>query len=78
MVTSLFECVKQENNDIISNIKGLREETYDLSSNLKEDISTLQKKIDTLKVEFDIINQYEHGDALVVSGDIISYIWHTN
>ena len=52
---------------MISDIKHLREGTYDLTSNLKEDISTLQKKIDTLKVEFDNINQYEHEDGLVIS-----------
>ena len=54
-------------------LKDLREETYNLTSDSKEDISTLQKKVDTLNVEFDNINQYEHGDGLVISGDIISH-----
>ena len=56
---------------MVSNLKYLREETHDLTSDLKEDISTLQKKVDTLNVEFDNINQYEHGD--VISGDIIPH-----
>ena len=58
---------------MISNIKDLREETYDLTSDLKEDISILQKKIDALNVEFDNINRYEHNDGLVISGDIIPH-----
>ena len=29
-LTSLFVCVKKENNDMTSNKKDLREETYDL------------------------------------------------
>ena len=31
------------------------------------------KKVDALNVEFDNINQYEHGDGLVISGDIIPH-----
>ena len=58
---------------MISNLKDLREETYDLTSDLKEDISTLQKKVDTLNVEFDNIIQYEHGGGLVISRDIIPH-----
>ena len=51
----------------------MREETYDLTSDLKEDISTLQEKVDSLNVEVDNINQNEHGDGLVISGDIIPH-----
>ena len=40
-ITSLFECIKQENNHIISDIKDSGEETYDLTSDLKIDISTI-------------------------------------
>ena len=58
IITSFFECVKKENNDIISNIK---EETNDLISDLKVDISTVDKKIDSLNVELDNINQYKDG-----------------
>ena len=58
---------------MISDIKDLRKETYDLTSNLKVDISTLQKKVDNLNVEFDNINQYKHGDGLVISEDIIPH-----
>ena len=71
VLTSLFECLKKENNDLISHIKDLREEVNDLISDLKDDISTLEKEVDSLKVEIDNINQYEHGDGLVISGDII-------
>ena len=46
---------------------------YDITSDIKEDISTLQKKVDTLNDEFVNINQYEHGDGIVISGDIIPY-----
>ena len=41
---------------MISNLIDLREETYDSTFDLKEDISMLQKKVDTLNVEFDNIN----------------------
>ena len=37
VITSLFECVKKEN-DMISNFKYFREETHDLTSDSKEDI----------------------------------------
>ena len=37
------------------------------------DIPTLLKKFDTLNVEFHNINQYEHCDGLVISGDIIPH-----
>ena len=73
VITSLFECLKNENNDLISNIKDLREEVNDLISDLKDDISTLQKEVDSLKVEIDNINQYEDGNGLVISGDIIPH-----
>ena len=58
VLTSLFECIKKENNDMTSNIKDLREETNYLISDLKAD---------SLNVELDNINKYEHGDDLVVS-----------
>ena len=67
VLTSLFECRKKENNDIISDTKNLREETYDIISDAKHYISTLKKKIVSVNVEIDIINQYEHGDVLVNS-----------
>lgn len=73
VITSLFECLKNENNDLISDIKDLRREVNDLISDLKDDISTIQKEVDSLKVEIDNINQYEHGDGLVISGDIIPH-----
>ena len=47
---------------MISTIKDLRKERYDLTSDLRENIITLQKKIDSLNVEFDNNNQYEYGD----------------
>ena len=53
---------------MISEIKELREETYDL----KVDSSTLQKQFDSLNVEFDNITYYEHEDGLLISGAIIS------
>ena len=56
---------------MISDIKDLRESTNDLFSDLKVDISTLEKKVDSLKVQFDNINHYEHGDDLVILRDII-------
>ena len=56
-----------------SDIKDLREEMYDLVSDLKVNISTLEKKVDSLNVDSDNNNQYEHGDALVISGDIIPH-----
>ena len=40
---------------------------------MKKDISSSQKKVDTLNVEFDNINQYKHRDGLVISGDIIPH-----
>ena len=55
---------------MISDIKDLRESTYDLFSDLKVDISTLEEKVDSLNVQIHNINQYEHGDELVVSRDI--------
>ena len=58
---------------MILDVQGLREETNDLISDLKVDISTLEKKIDSLNVELDNINQYEHGDRLVISGDTIPH-----
>ena len=45
VITSLFQCVKNENNDMISETKDLREETIDLISESKDDISTLEKKL---------------------------------
>ena len=40
VITSLFECVKRDNNDTITNTKELTEETYDLIADLKDNIST--------------------------------------
>ena len=44
--TSLFECVKKENNDINSDIKDLRDETYVWIYNFRLDISTLENRVD--------------------------------
>ena len=44
VITSLFECIKQKNNDTISDIKDLREETYDLTSDLKMYIFQFYRK----------------------------------
>ena len=71
LITSHFECVQKDNNYMISDIKDLMEETYDLISDLRVDISTIQKKVDSLNVEFHNINQYEHGDKLVILKNII-------
>ena len=71
VITSLFECVKKESDGMISNIKDLREETYDITSDLKYDISTLEKEVERLNIEIDNINQYDHGARLVISEDII-------
>ena len=64
--STLFKCLRKENN-------GIREETNDLMSDWKADISTLEKKFDSLNIDIDNINQYEHGDWLVISGDIIPH-----
>ena len=56
-----------------SDKKDLRKETNGSTSDLKIDISTLQKKFDSLNVEFENINQYEHSYGLVISGDIIPH-----
>ena len=53
--------------------KDLREETNDLISDWKNDISSLEKKVDSLNVDIDDINQYECGDGLVISRDIIPH-----
>ena len=45
----------------------------DKISDLKVDISTLEKKFDSLNVVMILINPYEHGVGLVISGDIISH-----
>ena len=60
ILASIFEYVKKESDYRILNIKDIREKTYDLTSELKEDISTVQKKVDTLNVGFDNINQYDY------------------
>ena len=44
VLTSLFESISKENNYMISDIKDLREEANDLISDLKVDISILDKK----------------------------------
>ena len=74
VITSLFECVKKENIEMISNIKDLREETNDLISDLKVDISTFENKVNSLNIEIDN-NQYEHGDMLL-SQDILFHMVH--
>ena len=66
VLTSVFECLKKENNDINSDIKDLREEINDLISDPSDDNKTLEKKVDSLIVEIDYINQYEHGGGLVI------------
>ena len=70
VLTSLFECLKKENEYIISDINYLREKTNELIFDIKDDFSTLKKNVDRVSVENDNINQYEHGDELVVSRDI--------
>ena len=56
---------------MVSSIKDLREETNDLISDLNVDILTLEKEVNSLNVELDNINQCKHGNALVISGNII-------
>ena len=58
VINSLFEYVKKDNNDMISDIKDLREETKDFISNVKVDNSSLEKKVNCLNVEIDNVNQY--------------------
>ena len=36
-------------------------------------ISTIEKKVESLSIEIYTINHYEHGDELVISGDIRHY-----
>ena len=72
IIISLFEWLKKKNNDIISDVYDLWEETNVLISDLNVDIWTLEIKVDSLNVELDNNNQYEHGDELIISGDIIS------
>ena len=71
VITTLFECVKKESDGMISNIKELREETYDITSDLHDDITILQKKIDSLNIEIDNINKYADSNGLIISGNII-------
>ena len=47
-IISLFECVNKEIYDMISDINDLREETNNLIHDIKVDISTLEKKVDSL------------------------------
>ena len=54
-------------------ISDVKVETTDLISVSKADISILEKKIDSMNIMIDNINQYEHGDELVTSGDIIPH-----
>ena len=61
VLPSIFECVKKENNDIDFSYKRFKGRKNDLISDLKADISTLEKKIDSINVEIDNINQYEQG-----------------
>ena len=59
---------------MILDVQGLREETNDLISDLKVDISTWEKNSWQSRGELDNINQYEHRDVLVISGDIIPHM----
>ena len=61
IITSIFECVKKENDDMILNIEDLSENTYTLTFDLKEDISTLQKKVVSLNLEFDYIVVFKNN-----------------
>ena len=54
-------------------ISDLREDINDLIYDLKDDISTLNKKVDSLYVDIENTNRYEYGDSLVISGDIIPH-----
>ena len=45
VITSLFDYVKKEDNDMNSDTKYLRDDTYELISDLKVDISTLEKML---------------------------------
>ena len=73
VITSLFKCAKKENDDMIPDKKYVREETIDFIFDLYVFISTLEKKVDSLNVELDNINQYEHGYEFVISEDIIPH-----
>ena len=75
VITSLFECVKKENNDIISNIKDLREETNKwFNFWLKGRCFNFRKKVNCQQVSLiPNINQYGHGDELVISRYIIPH-----
>ena len=53
VITSLFDCLKKENNDMISDTKALREDTYEFITDLKVDISTLEKKFVSLNIALD-------------------------
>ena len=66
IITSVFECVKKEN-DTISNLKDLREETW---FNFGFKIRYFNF---TEKSWRNNINQYEHGDDLVIYEDIIPH-----
>ena len=58
---------------MISDVKVLMTKVNDIISDLKNDISYLEKKVDNLNDEIGNNNQYGHGDGLVVSGDVIPY-----
>ena len=73
MLATKFDPWFAVNTDMISNIKDLREETYDLTSNLMEDISSSQKKVEIPNIQLNNINQYEHGERWFISGDIIPH-----
>ena len=59
---------------MISDIKDIRVETNYLLFDVNVDISSLGKKVDSLNVELDNIDQYEHRDMLVISEDIIPHM----
>ena len=54
-ITSLFEREKEENNYMVSDVNDLKEETNDLISDIKIDISTLKNKVDNLNVTSSLI-----------------------
>ena len=76
IITSLFECLKKGIDDTISDIKDLREEIKVFISDLQDDISTSNKKFDSLNVEIDntSLYHYEHGDGVVIKS---KYMIHT-
>ena len=52
-ITPIIECIKKKSDDMISDVKDLRIEVNDIISDLKNDISYLEKKVDSLNDEID-------------------------